>query len=69
MNPSELSVFVFGVYVAAIGVGFLFVPNLAGRCGQLLLGHCVGAFRDTHRHHRTRRHATGEAADRRLWAD
>ncbi|TVQ25525.1 MAG: hypothetical protein EA382_06800 [Spirochaetaceae bacterium] len=28
MNPSELSVFVFGVYVVAIGVGFLFVPNV-----------------------------------------
>jgi hypothetical protein len=27
MNPSELSVFVFGIYLIAVAAGFLFIPN------------------------------------------
>jgi hypothetical protein len=27
MSPAALSVFVFGIYLAAAGIGFLFVPN------------------------------------------
>lgn len=27
MNPSELSVFVFGIYLIVVAVGFLFMPN------------------------------------------
>jgi hypothetical protein len=28
MNPSELSILVFGVYIVVIGTGFLFVPDV-----------------------------------------
>ena len=27
MNPSELSVFIFGIYLIVVAAGFLFVPN------------------------------------------
>jgi len=27
MNPSEISIFVFGIYLAFVGAGFLFFPN------------------------------------------
>jgi hypothetical protein len=27
MNPSAISVFVFGIYLAFVGAGFLFIPN------------------------------------------
>jgi hypothetical protein len=28
MNPSELSLFVFGIYVALMGLSFIFIPNV-----------------------------------------
>lgn len=28
MSPSALSVFVFGIYLAVAGIGFLFIPNI-----------------------------------------
>ncbi len=27
MSPSAISIFVFGIYLAFVGVGFLFIPN------------------------------------------
>jgi hypothetical protein len=27
MNPSELSVFIFGIYLIAVAAGFLIIPN------------------------------------------
>ena len=27
MNPSELSIFVFGIYLVVVAAGFLFIPN------------------------------------------
>ena len=28
MNPTELSVFVFGIYLVVVAAGFLFIPNV-----------------------------------------
>jgi hypothetical protein len=28
MNPSELSVFIFGIYLIIVAAGFLFIPNI-----------------------------------------
>ena len=28
MNPAALSVFIFGIYLAVTGIGFLFMPNI-----------------------------------------
>lgn len=28
MSPSAISIFVFGIYLALVGIGFLFIPNV-----------------------------------------